>query len=131
MSRVFRSIINARARLYESGYLKTHRLDHPVISVGNLTVGGTGIERGHCFLVAVTKTIQLGILETRHNDSQSIGKNLYLPLKQQFARITRRQIFVFWHRRFASTISNFSRDSTAPEARSHSMHVVANVQVFP
>ena len=42
MSRVFRSIINARARLYESGYLKTHHLDHPVISVGNLTVGGTG-----------------------------------------------------------------------------------------
>ena len=42
MSRVFRSIINARARLYESGWLKTHRLDQPVISVGNLTIGGTG-----------------------------------------------------------------------------------------
>ncbi len=42
MSRVFRSIVNARASLYTRGYLKTHRLDHPVISVGNLTIGGTG-----------------------------------------------------------------------------------------
>ena len=42
MSRVFRSIINARAWLYESGWLETHRLDQPVISVGNLTIGGTG-----------------------------------------------------------------------------------------
>ncbi len=42
MSRVFRSIVNARDRLYTSGYLRTHRLHHPVISVGNLTTGGTG-----------------------------------------------------------------------------------------
>lgn len=31
-----------RARLYEKGTLRQKRLDRPVISVGNLTVGGTG-----------------------------------------------------------------------------------------
>jgi tetraacyldisaccharide 4'-kinase len=31
-----------RARLYENGSLKQERLNRPVISVGNLTVGGTG-----------------------------------------------------------------------------------------
>ena len=42
LSRAFRFLVNTRDRLYQSGVLKTHRLDHPVISVGNLTVGGTG-----------------------------------------------------------------------------------------
>jgi tetraacyldisaccharide 4'-kinase len=42
MSRAFRFIVGARDRLYETGVLQTYRLDHPVISVGNLTVGGTG-----------------------------------------------------------------------------------------
>jgi tetraacyldisaccharide 4'-kinase len=35
-------VIEARRKLYEAGILKTVRLHHPVISVGNLTVGGTG-----------------------------------------------------------------------------------------
>ena len=42
MSRAFRFLVGARDRLYQSGVLQTHRLHHPVISVGNLTVGGTG-----------------------------------------------------------------------------------------
>jgi tetraacyldisaccharide 4'-kinase len=42
VSRVFGLLVRARARLYESGILPTRRLSHPVISVGNLTVGGTG-----------------------------------------------------------------------------------------
>lgn len=42
MRRVFRSIINTRAKLYKYGYMKTRHLNFPVISVGNLTVGGTG-----------------------------------------------------------------------------------------
>src|SRR5688572_3951543 len=42
MSRAFRFLVGARDRLYASGMLQTYRLDHPVISVGNLTVGGTG-----------------------------------------------------------------------------------------
>jgi len=42
VSRAFRLLVQARARLYESGILPTRRLNHPVISVGNLTLGGTG-----------------------------------------------------------------------------------------
>jgi len=42
MSRVFGKLVATRARLYEKGILPVYRLHHPVISVGNLTVGGTG-----------------------------------------------------------------------------------------
>lgn len=42
MSRAFRFFVGARDKLYETGVLQTYRLNHPVISVGNLTVGGTG-----------------------------------------------------------------------------------------
>src|SRR5688572_30885068 len=42
MSRTFRFLVGTRDKLYESGVLQTYRLQHPVISVGNITVGGTG-----------------------------------------------------------------------------------------
>jgi tetraacyldisaccharide 4'-kinase len=42
VSAAFRFLIQAREKLYNSGILPTLRLSHPVISVGNLTVGGTG-----------------------------------------------------------------------------------------
>lgn len=42
MSRVFREIVRIRTSLYEKGRLRTWRLNHPVVSVGNLTVGGNG-----------------------------------------------------------------------------------------
>jgi len=42
MSRAFRFLVNARDALYRNGFFPTHRLPHPVISVGNITVGGTG-----------------------------------------------------------------------------------------
>jgi tetraacyldisaccharide 4'-kinase len=42
VSKAFRLVLRAREKLYESGILSTLRLNHPVISVGNLTVGGTG-----------------------------------------------------------------------------------------
>ena len=42
MTTPFRMLLLAREKLYESGILATKRLNHPVISVGNLTVGGTG-----------------------------------------------------------------------------------------
>ena len=39
---VFRGIVATRSQLYENGVLKTKASSIPVISVGNLTVGGTG-----------------------------------------------------------------------------------------
>src|ERR1700749_5267265 len=41
-SLVFDALARARTRLYRSGVFKTERVGVPVISVGNLTVGGTG-----------------------------------------------------------------------------------------
>jgi tetraacyldisaccharide 4'-kinase len=41
-SRLFAASVRWRLRRYRSGRLKTHKLNAPVISVGNLTVGGTG-----------------------------------------------------------------------------------------
>jgi tetraacyldisaccharide 4'-kinase len=42
LSRAFKLLIRAREKLYDSGILATRQLHHPVISVGNLTLGGTG-----------------------------------------------------------------------------------------
>ncbi len=39
---LYRLGVQTRLRLYRSGILRTHRLPHPVVSVGNLTTGGTG-----------------------------------------------------------------------------------------
>lgn len=42
MSRLFGQIVALRSRLYQGGFLTTRRLSHPVVSIGNLTTGGTG-----------------------------------------------------------------------------------------
>jgi tetraacyldisaccharide 4'-kinase len=42
VSTAFRFLLQAREKLYTAGILATMRLDHPVVSVGNLTLGGTG-----------------------------------------------------------------------------------------
>ncbi|MBI4472831.1 MAG: tetraacyldisaccharide 4'-kinase [Acidobacteria bacterium] len=42
MSTAFRFILRAREKLYETGILTALRLNHPVVSIGNLTLGGTG-----------------------------------------------------------------------------------------
>src|SRR2546423_920964 len=42
MSTPFRLVLRIRERMYAAGVLKIHRLKHAVISIGNLTLGGTG-----------------------------------------------------------------------------------------
>src|SRR5262249_7088634 len=42
VTKAFRLLLHAREKLYASGVIATRRLNLPVISVGNLTVGGTG-----------------------------------------------------------------------------------------
>lgn len=39
---LWQAVGGLRNRLYDSGWLPAHRLELPVVSVGNLTVGGTG-----------------------------------------------------------------------------------------
>src|SRR5215208_3969363 len=39
---IYGAVARARARLYRSGFLKAERAGVPVVSVGNLTAGGTG-----------------------------------------------------------------------------------------
>src|SRR5215216_482156 len=39
---VYGAVARARLRLYRSGWLKSERVGAPVVSVGNLTAGGTG-----------------------------------------------------------------------------------------
>src|SRR5712672_2355762 len=42
LSQLYGMYVRMRRALYAGGWLKTRRLKAPVISVGNLTVGGTG-----------------------------------------------------------------------------------------
>lgn len=42
LSKLYAVVLLLRMRLYRSGILKRRTLPHPVISVGNLTLGGTG-----------------------------------------------------------------------------------------
>jgi tetraacyldisaccharide 4'-kinase len=42
MTSPFQLLLHVREKLYKSGIFRTHRLNHPVISIGNLTLGGTG-----------------------------------------------------------------------------------------
>jgi tetraacyldisaccharide 4'-kinase len=41
-AKLYELLVRARIALYATGYRKSRRLEKPVISVGNLTVGGTG-----------------------------------------------------------------------------------------
>ena len=41
-SQIYKALVLLRLQCYNNGWLKTHQPETPVISVGNLTVGGTG-----------------------------------------------------------------------------------------
>jgi tetraacyldisaccharide 4'-kinase len=42
ISKAYGPVMDLRSKLYQNGWLKTHRLPCPVISIGNITLGGTG-----------------------------------------------------------------------------------------
>ncbi|CDM65847.1 tetraacyldisaccharide 4'-kinase [Pyrinomonas methylaliphatogenes] len=41
-SLLYGAIVRGRTALYRAGVLRTHRIDVPVVSIGNITTGGTG-----------------------------------------------------------------------------------------
>ena len=55
LSKIYGLIVSLRVFLYHRGVLESHSLKHPVISVGNLTVGGTGKTPLVAFLAQVLK----------------------------------------------------------------------------
>jgi len=42
LSTIYKAVTDVRNRLYEQGRLQVHQLPIPIVSVGNLTMGGTG-----------------------------------------------------------------------------------------
>ena len=55
----YRALLGARERLYHWGVLKSRRLPCPVISIGNLTLGGTG--KTPAVELAVSTLRELGV----------------------------------------------------------------------
>ena len=58
-SLIFRIIVFLRATPYKIGLLKAQKLSHPVISIGNLTTGGTGKTPVEMYLMEVCAEMKL------------------------------------------------------------------------
>jgi len=61
LSPLYGSAVYLRRRLYERGWLRTHRVGAPVIVVGNLTVGGTGKTPLVIWLVGKLRSLGLAV----------------------------------------------------------------------
>lgn len=61
VSRLYAAGVGWRLKRYRSGQLKVHKLNAPVISVGNLTVGGTGKTPCTAFLANFLKNEGLNV----------------------------------------------------------------------
>lgn len=59
LSLLFRTAVFLRGIFYKLGLLKAHRLSHPVISIGNLTTGGTGKTPVEIFLIEMCAEMKL------------------------------------------------------------------------
>ena len=62
-SYIYGAVMGVRNFLYNLGVLKTHKFDVPVVSVGNITVGGTGKTPHVEFLIeALCSRYKIGVL---------------------------------------------------------------------
>ena len=83
-AKLYELAVRARILAYKQGLLKTHRLNAPVISVGNLTVGGTGKTPCVAFIASTLQNAghQVAILsrgykrQTKHRVEVSDGQQI-------------------------------------------------------
>ncbi len=66
---VYRALVSARAKAYEAGLASINKVEVPVISVGNITVGGTGKTPVTMFLAKqlIAQGRKVGILSRGYN----------------------------------------------------------------
>jgi len=74
-SLVFRTIVFGRNRFYHAGWFKSSQLPRPVVSVGNLTVGGTGKTPTTIWLTAELGNLghRVAILSRGYGSSEQDG----------------------------------------------------------
>ncbi len=91
MSKIYGMVTSARNRFFEWGILKQHEFDIPVITVGNISVGGTGKTPHTEYLIAALKDdYRIGVLSrgykrdtkgfvqaTPHTTPRDIGDEAY------------------------------------------------------
>ena len=77
VARLYELGARARTAAYEAGYLRSRRLDRPVISVGNVTLGGTGKTPIVAMLAAYLRDRGLEVVVlTRGYGRQSRGREV-------------------------------------------------------
>ncbi|MBD3216774.1 MAG: tetraacyldisaccharide 4'-kinase [candidate division Zixibacteria bacterium] len=76
-SLIYAFVMIVRRQLYEMGVFRSKRFDHPVISVGNLTTGGTGKTPFEIYLVELMRDMDLKpLILSRGYGSKSSGMNV-------------------------------------------------------
>ena len=71
LSNIYSSVMKFRNFVYDKDYLSKHKVHRPVISIGNITVGGTGKTpiTDHFILWAAKKNIKVGVVSRGYGGS--------------------------------------------------------------
>ena len=85
----YRSIVSARNALYDRQVLPIHRLSIPVISVGNLTLGGTGKSPMVAWLCRffLEKNIRPGLISRGYGKGKCKGNDEFMEMSRRFPTV--------------------------------------------
>ncbi len=75
-SPLYSGLMTARARLYHRDFFKRHRVAAPVISVGNLTLGGTGKTPMVIYLARLLADYKIAVVSRGYKGKANNGVNL-------------------------------------------------------